>query len=248
MGPRSAGGFLRLDKGQVDIWLTQLSEVTSNDTDSYVRLLTPEEFGRYSRFVVADPKNQYLVARWLLRTTLSRYANVPLSEWTFDTNSYGRPHISTPAEYRDIRFNLSHTTGLVACAIAKNCDVGIDVEYVNRYIDIYSLAHHVFSKHERDDLISQQPELQMNRFFSFWTLKEAYIKARGMGLSLPLDGFYFDLDAEFPRIHFNDSCPDDPRRWRFRQFVPTPDHKLAIAVSSAPAEFEVSLRWAIPSP
>jgi len=237
----------RPSAGRVDVWLTRISEMAADAAASYVGLLTAEEAARYSRYLVADPKIQFLVARALLRTTLSRYADVPLASWEFETNDYGRPYVVEPAHCRDLRFNLSHTRGLVACAVTTDGDIGVDVEDISRTVDIGLLSPRVFSEQEQADLLHLGPERRKHRFFSYWTLKESYIKARGMGLSLPLDGFWFDLEGRHPRIRFNEKCPDDPSRWRFREVVPTPDHKLAVAMSSAAADLNVVVRWAVPA-
>src|SRR5262249_30001884 len=90
------------------------------------------------------------------------------------------------------------------------------------------------------------PSERADRFLSYWTLKEAYIKARGMGLALALDGFWFDLDGPSPRACFTERCPDDPARWRFRQYAPTSEHKLAVAASTAARELDIRVRWIAP--
>jgi 4'-phosphopantetheinyl transferase len=196
---------------------------------------------------VQDAGLQYLVSRALVRTTLSRYADVPELAWQFETNRYGRPHVSQPRVLGDIQFNMSNTTGLVVCAVARDCDVGIDVENISRTLDVDALAPTVFASTELADVRQAAPEDRRNRFFSYWTLKEAYIKARGMGLSLPLDAFWFDLGGPSPRLHVTDRCRDDPERWRFHQYAPTAEHRMAVAVA-APRRVEPSihLRWITP--
>src|SRR5215471_17982297 len=106
-------GSLQLRAGHVDIWLTSLSGVGSSQQFAYLQLLSEPERAKWQRFVAQDARLQYLVSRALVRTTLSRYAEVPPQTWQFEANRYGRPHISQPQALRDIRFNLSNTTGLV---------------------------------------------------------------------------------------------------------------------------------------
>lgn len=240
-------GSLLLRSGQVDVWLTALSNSASSDFSPYLPILNEAELARLQRFVVKDAAFQYLVTRALLRTTLSRYAGVSSQSWEFETNAYGRPHISQPRAFRDLRFNLSNTTGLVACAISMDCEVGVDVENVLRPVEADELAPSVFAATELAYFRNSKSEDQRDRFFSFWTLKEAYIKARGMGLSLPLDGFWFELGDTSPRLHVTDRCPDIPERWRFYQHAPTGEHKMAVAVA-APHGVEPSLhlRWVSP--
>ena len=238
--------LLRLEGDAVDIWLTSLAEVSDSGLSTYEALLSETERDRWRRFKVRGAADQYIVGRALLRTTLSRYAPVPELAWIFATNDYGCPYISQPASSRTLRFNLSHTEGLVACAVTRGNEIGIDVENTARPLDPLELAPTVFAAPEIDRVATATEEDRRALFFAYWTLKEAYIKARGMGVSLPLDGFWFELD-DIPHIHFAASCPDRPERWHFRRWQATPNHTLAAAVATAsqrPPRFR--RRWVVP--
>jgi 4'-phosphopantetheinyl transferase len=232
----------------VDVWLTALGAVERDLLSSYVGLLSAAERERWRRFLVRHAADQYLTGRALLRTTLSRYAPVPENAWVFETNAYGCPYVAEPTALRDLRFNLSHTEGLVACAVTRRGEVGVDVEHTAREVDPLALAPAVFAPPEVRDVAATPPEARRQRFFAYWTLKEAYIKARGMGISLALDGFWFELDGPAPRIHFSDRCPDREDRWHVRRWQPTPSHALALAVAT-PSGRPPSLvvRWVVPS-
>jgi 4'-phosphopantetheinyl transferase len=239
---------LRLRPGQVDVWLISLSGVGNDQRLACLQFLSEPERAKWQRFVVQDARVQYLVSRALVRATLSRYAEVPENVWQFETNHYGRPHVSQPRAWRDIRFNLSNTTGLVVCAVSNDCEIGIDVENISRTLDTEALAPTVFAPAELTEFRRTGPEDRRNRFFSYWTLKEAYIKARGMGLSLPLDAFWFDLGGPSPLLHVTDRCPDVPERWRFYQHAPTNEHRMAVAVAGPQAcEPSVHLHWVTPA-
>jgi len=147
-------------------------------------------------------------------------------QWTFSTNHYGRPEISPPGR---LRFNLSHTRGLAAVLVALEVDCGVDVEQRRQMRDLFGRATHVFSAAEVDSLRPLSTEGQHERFFDYWTLKESYIKARGMGLSLPLQQFTFSLNQGIT-ISFDPRMKDDPARWQFERFAPTPDHAMAVAL------------------
>jgi 4'-phosphopantetheinyl transferase len=242
----AAAAALPLAAGAVDVWLTAMVAVEERLKARYVPLLDSEEEARWRRFRVEGARNQYLIGRALLRTTLSLYADVPPTTWRFETNRYGCPFVAAPAACRDLRFNLSHTEGLVACAVTRDGDVGIDVESTEREVDPLELAPSVFAPDEIADLGAMPPGERRDRFFSYWTLKESYIKARGMGLSLRLDGFWFELGGNSPRISFAASCPDRPERWHFEQHRPTPHHKLALAVSPPPDRSAIRQRWVVP--
>jgi 4'-phosphopantetheinyl transferase len=238
---------LQLQAGQVDIWLASLSDLSSSELIACRQLLSEPEHAQWQRFVVEDARHQYLVTRALVRTTLSRYADVPARAWQFETNTYGRPHISQPLASRNLRFNLSNTTGLVACAVSMDCEIGIDVENITRTVDTDEVAPSVFAPAELADFREAGLEDRRDRFFSYWTLKESYIKARGMGLSLPLDAFWFELGGTSPLLCVTDRCPDIPARWRFYQHAPTDEHMMAVAVA-APQGVEPSIhpRWVKP--
>jgi 4'-phosphopantetheinyl transferase len=236
----------RLTIGQVDVWLAAPDAIDADRLRDYETLMDATERERWRRFRVPKPRLIHLVARALLRTTLSRYVDVQPTQWRFETNDYGRPHISAPQIAPDLRFNLSHTDGLVALAIAQGCEIGIDVESLDRQLNTAEIAPTVFEASELSAFQSAPEHQRRDLFFAFWTLKEAYIKARGMGLSLPLDGFAFDMSQAHPRISFNHRCVDDASRWQFRRFSATPEHALAVAVEAPEAAVDIRLIRTVP--
>jgi 4'-phosphopantetheinyl transferase len=240
-------GSCQLQVGQVDVWLVSLSNVSSSEAFAFLQLLSEPEQARWQRFKVKDARLQYLITRALVRTTLSRYADVPAQTWQFETNAYGRPHISQPKVSSNLQFNLSNTAGLVVCAVSIDCEIGIDVENITRTVDTDELAPSVFAPAEVADFRGARLEDRRDRFFSYWTLKESYIKARGMGLSLPLDAFWFELGGISPLLYVTDRCPDIPGRWRFYQQAPTDEHMMAVAVAAPPGvESSIHPRWVTP--
>jgi 4'-phosphopantetheinyl transferase len=241
-------GLIEPRAGQVDVWLTSLSGISNSEQYACLRLLNDPERARWHRFLVEDARLQYLVTRALVRTTLSRYADVQAQTWEFETNAYGRPYIAQPEAFRNLRFNLSNATGLIACVVSGDCEIGVDVECITRTVNIEELAPTVLAPAELADFRRSLSHDRPNRFFSYWTLKESYIKARGMGLSIPLDAFWFELGGSSPRLFVTDRCSDRPERWRFYQYAPTDEHVMAIA-AAAPQGCEpfIHLRWLTPS-
>jgi 4'-phosphopantetheinyl transferase len=229
--------------GHVDVWLAFLADVPAPLEAAYERLLDDGERLRHQRYKVEGARREFLVGRALVRTVLSRYADTAPADWRFEPNRYGRPAIVGAAP--GLVFNLSHTRGLAALAVSRDCDLGIDVETADRPSATHDLAGRYFSPSEAA-FVRAGGALLAERFFAVWTLKEAYIKARGMGLALPLDGFSYDLSGAEPTIAFADSCPDDPARWRFLRAGVSHTHRLALAVSPPPAGARIDFRRIVP--
>lgn len=225
-----------LKPGEVHLWYVLDEPIVEPELlGSYHALLDAEERARHDRFVFARHSHQFLVSHALTRTVLSRYAEVRPDAWRFRTNGYGRPEISEPAA-PPLRFNLSHTDGMAVCAVTLASDVGCDVEDLERAGETVSLAETCFSPAEVKALRALPPADQRERFFAYWTLKEAYIKARGMGLSLPLDQFSLVLAPGAPiRIELASSLGDDADRWTFAQIRVTPRYLIACAVRETEA-------------
>lgn len=226
--------------GEVDVWMARTDHLSDSDRRICETVLSDEERARLGKFVVEHARTQFLAARCLLRMTLSRYVAKEPGAWAFTFNPYGRPRLSDGQVATPLHFNLSHTAGLVVCAISRTEEVGVDVERLDRELPYMTLAQTVFADTELAKLTSARSMERREIFFNHWTLKEAYIKARGMGLSLPLKAIWFEVSNGSPEVFFSPEVADDPSRWNFRQFSPTENHRMALAVSFAP--YQVSLR------
>jgi 4'-phosphopantetheinyl transferase len=197
----------------------------------YRSLLPDDELQRAQRFVFEADRVRFIKARALVRTMLSEYVPLAPRAWRFRIEAYGRPEVAElPARAPALRFNLSHTKGLVACAVTVGRDVGLDVEQINRVLT-HDIPERFFSPQEVTDLRALPEDEQQIVFFDYWTLKESYIKARGLGLALPLGQFTFiRRPGMSPAICFAPELHDDPATWQFAQFWPTRDHRMAVAV------------------
>lgn len=235
---------------RIDVWLAHYQQISDPRLHAeYRTLLTEEERGKEFRFYFPDDQRRYLVTRAMVRTVLSRYLGVAPSDWRFSNNDYGRPEISnlTRAEC-GLCFNISHTRGLIALAVTQRREVGVDVENVRtRQIGI-EIADRFFARAEVAELSTVPPERQQDRFFEYWTFKESYIKARGMGLSIPLGQFSFHYPHERAvRLAVEPELGDDAARWSFWQYRPSAEHLLALCAerhdSGAPS---VTFRTIVP--
>lgn len=193
--------------------------------------LTADERARLERFRFERDRDVALASRALQRLALSRCAPVEPTAWRFATTTHGRPEIVAPphAPGRVIRFNVANTLGLVVCAVTIGRDVGVDVESW-RDDAPYDIVDSHFASTEQAALRALPPEQHARRFTELWTLKEAYIKARGHGLALPLDRFWFDLAGEAPRLAIDPELADDAASWQVALWSPTPRHCAALCV------------------
>ena len=216
---------------RVDLWYvhTEAADVPEL-LEEYRSLLPPDEAGQEHRFVFRKDRVLYLVTRALVRTTLSSYVQCEPRDWVFIRNAYGKPSVVAPPGF-PLQFNLSNTAGLVVCAVAPFRDVGVDVENTRRERVDLALAGRYFASMEVAFLQKAPPDRRREVFYRFWTLKEAYIKARGMGLSIPLDEFAFSLNENGPpRIRFAPGVPDDPHDWQFGQFQLAAHFQIGLAI------------------
>lgn len=213
----------------------------------YRALLSAEEHDRMARLVFERDRRRFLLTRVLVRTMLSRYAGVPPADWSFIANVHGRPEIvDRPHDVPDLRFNLSHTDGLIACAVTIGREIGVDVEHIGRRLT-HDVAKRFFAPNEVSALRELPEDQQHRTFFDYWTLKEAYLKARGLGLALPLADFAFRLAPPAPpQITFEPSMKDDAATWQFHQEWPTPLHRLGLAVRREGADLPVRIRFTVP--
>lgn len=219
----------------IDIWLTHYDQLMDDRQLTNLRaLLSAQELLQEQRFYFSDDRKRYLVTRAMVRLLLSRYVPIAPEHWVFCKNAYGRPAIAktiadAESQARGLRFNLSHTRGLIALAITRGREIGIDVENIAAHSVTLDMAEHFLSPVEIADLSSLGPGQRQDRLFEYWTLKEAYIKARGMGLSLPLDRFSFSFARQNTvKISLHPDLHDHADRWRFWQCRPAMGYILAI--------------------
>lgn len=239
--------LLPLNAVHVDLVHTDADDVWAQH-EAYLALLSPDEHQRMARLIFERDRRRFLLTRALVRTMLSRYGQVRPADWKFVENVHGRPEIDDrPPGVPDLRFNISHTEGLIACAVTIGREVGIDVEHIGRRLT-HDVAGRFFAPQEVNALAALPEEEQHLVFFDYWTLKEAYIKARGFGLALPLADFAFRLAPPAPpRITFEPSLDDDPATWQFAQDWPTPQHRLGLAVRREGSDLPVRIRAGVPA-
>jgi 4'-phosphopantetheinyl transferase len=232
-----------LNAGEVHVWCARPEEIGGEAVAR--RFLAADELERAARYRLDGPRRLAVASRVLLRVVLSRYQPVAPADWRFAVGAHGRPIIAYGGGAP--RFSVSKAAGLVVCAVAVG-DVGVDVESLRRAAPM-QVADRFFAPAEIAALRALPERERASRFFDYWTFKESYVKARGLGLSLPLAKFVIVLDEGPPRIEIDPSLADHGASWRLAQLKPTPEHVVSLCVRRGVGpEGEIMLRWHSTSP
>jgi len=240
---------VELDSRQIHLWWVDTEAINEPALlETYRAVLSDAERARELRFHFPEGRKQYLLTRALVRMTLSRLAPVPPTDWTFSETEYGRPEVSNPhADMRGLVFNVSHTKGCIVLAITRDRALGVDVESLQKSRSHLDLATRVFKPSEVTAMRAEPESRHPERFLELWTLKEAYIKARGMGLSLAPERFGFELASDRTlSLFLDDDLNDDAARWWFKQYRLTDDHILSVCCERLTEPAEVLLKQIVP--
>lgn len=223
--------------GECDVWYASVDALLADGGDARAfSVLEPHERARHDRYLVEHARREYLATRLFARTLLSSLVGTPPEALRFTLGQWGKPAL---ASTESLRFNLSNTRGIVVCAVTTGAEVGVDVEHSARDCGGDSIAEQYFSRREVAALRALPQVDRPARFFALWTLKEAYIKARGMGLALPLDGFSMLVEEDPIGLAFEPSIEDDEARWHLERAMLGPDLPAAICVERGGGGVEV---------
>ena len=208
---------LVLPEDEVHVWRASL-EAPGTRIAELRCILSGDELGRANRYLSKSNGRRFLVARALLRTILGRYLGVRPTALFFDYGRNGKPELAQGCNPGGLRFNLSHTGNIAIYAITRNRAVGIDIEDPSRTVDMQPIVRRNCSKQEQADLKSVPEELQQQAFFTCWTRKEAYIKARGDGLSAHLNQITVSLvPGEPARLIDTPEGKEEAARWTIKE-------------------------------
>ena len=196
--------------------------------------LSADELGRAKRFLFERDRRRFIVGRGVLRNILSRYTKENPARLRFRYSKYGKPFLIPPAGQDTLRFNLSHSGELALYAITCRRDIGIDVEQIRSMPDAEQLAERFFSNQENQTFRAVSPEQKDTAFFNCWTRKEAYVKAIGEGLSLPLDQFDVSLAPGEPAALLRArGRPQEPEHWFLEGLEPAPGYVGGLVVEGS---------------
>ena len=219
-----------LSPDEIHVWQTPLV-VPEPIHQQLTQNLSAKDQTRAASFYFDKDRTRWIVGRAVLRILLARYLNTDPHSLNFDTNPYGKPFLTYPSLPIPLQFNLSHSGDLALYAFTYTRHIGIDIEYKRPGIEYDALARVSFSPNERATLRSLPDLLKHDAFYNCWSRKEAYIKARGKGIYLPLDQFDVSLiPGEPAALLASREDPEAPTHWTLHDFPPIPDYSSALAV------------------
>ena len=221
---------LALSANEVHIWLARLDS-SAMHVQQIARCLAEDERSRAERFRFERDKQRFIIGRGALRSILGRYLQIDPGRVRFSYGPNGKPGLEESLGDNALRFNLAHSEGLALYAFTRGREIGVDIEYLRTIPDADEIAKRFFSPNENAELQALPASDREAVFFDFWTRKEAYIKALGVGLSHALDQFDVSLvPAEPARLVDVGMACDDASRWSLKALLPAPDYVAALAV------------------
>lgn len=219
-----------LGSGEVLLYRAEVPPLSRSMIARLSAKLDRHEQGRAERFVFETDRAVFVAAHALLRHALGLIFGEGAIH--FRTGAYGKPELDLDFEH-GVHFNLSHTRGMVVCAICRGHPIGVDVEAIDGSVDIEMLAKQYFAAGEHQLIIEAPPQHRAEIFFRLWTLKEAMLKAVGIGLGAPLREFAFTLEPVTSKMQL--ARVETALEWQVCEYAPTAVHRLALAVRRPPA-------------
>lgn len=220
-----------LATNEIHLWMVNPKQIAASD--ALRALLSDPEKQKVDRYRLPAAQHTALITRAFIRLILSQYAPLAPEQWQFSISALGKPEISNSPI--PLRFNLSHNDELIICAVCLDSDIGCDIENLGRKISVNAIAERFFSAQE-----AQSIKAQPNRFFEYWTLKEAFVKATGLGISQGLETFSFEI-KEAKETQFNDNihltfsatCQQQtPEDWYQALIFPDDKHCIGLSVNN----------------
>ena len=213
------------------LWYLEGDEIASLAKDVEARRVVSEgEWARRGRLRVEEDGSRFLASRILLRSMLALFTGEPPGAFAIEATETGRPEITHPPSAVGLRFSITHTRGMVACLLSGRPEVGVDAEFHDPGTDLLGIATRFFARREAEFLEGLSGVDRQRAFFDLWTLKEAYVKATGEGLGIPLDQFSFDLRSFPLEITTGSGEGTEENHWAFGLRRLTDRHSLAVAI------------------
>ena len=196
-------------EAEIKLW-TYSFKVGTNVVHTSYSMLSRDERDRADRIQKTMVRDRFVIVRAGLRQLLARYLDTEPNEVAFAYGDHGKPYLNTS----NLSFNVSHSGNMAAYVVSCGRKVGVDVEFVGRKVSHEQIARRFFAREETAALQAEPEEKRSRVFFGIWTLKEAYLKARGTGISIPLDSFAVGLGGQSEKLLREDGDPEASARWK----------------------------------
>jgi 4'-phosphopantetheinyl transferase len=214
----------------VHVWRASLDRSPSQ-LARFLNTLATDERSKAGRFYFRHDRDHFIAARGILRAILGRYLNKAPQDISFSYGNYGKPALVSESGADEVRFNISHSHGAALYVVTRDREIGVDLELIRDDVEVEQIAERFFSHREIAALHALPADFRRRAFFLCWTRKEAYIKARGEGLSLPLDQFQVSLVPGEPAALVSaEHCSSEVSRWSLQELFPAADYAAALAV------------------
>jgi len=223
---------LQLADDEVHLWRAAL-DYSGAELSGFEQLLSEDERARAARFLFPRDRQHFTAARAVLRSIVASYVNMAPNQLQFSVGPHGKPALATGFDASTLSFNVSHSRDVALYAISGGCDVGVDVEHVSADTDVDQMAERFFSPRELATFRLLPSEEKQYAFFTCWVRKEAYVKARGNGLAIPLDTFTVSFSPGEPAALLDVAgYPEEPAAWCLWELDVAPSCAAALAANS----------------
>jgi 4'-phosphopantetheinyl transferase len=226
---------------EVHVWSAPLT-VSMQEVCAFEQSLAPDERDRANRFRFEQDKTRFIVSRGILRDILSRYLQLEPAEVQFAYGVYGKPMLAPSLKPTGLEFNLSHSGEMALYAIAHQKQVGVDLEQLRVINNLEQLARQCLSPRELQAFLRLEPAQRQTSFFYYWTGKEAYLKALGQGLRIPLEQIEIPLDTSKPTQVLSEKAACQSHDW-YLQTVPSSKGYIAALVVEGQAWQPIYQDW-----
>jgi 4'-phosphopantetheinyl transferase len=228
--------------GEIHLWRAGL-DMPPSQAEQFLEILSEDERDRADRFRFPKDRWRFVAGRGLLRLILARYLGTLPDRIRFSYGPQGKPSLAGNLDGGALRFNVSHSDALALFAFARDRELGVDLERVDPLVAAERIPEYFFSSQECASLRSLPAEFQPEAFFHCWSRKEAYLKAKGGGLTVPLDQFSVSLAPNQPAELLWTAEPRENCRWSLHALTPAPGYVGALAVEDHACRL---LHWQFP--
>jgi len=220
--------FPILATNQIHVWRASLRR-NKEELAKLSNLLNTQEKTRGSKFIAEHARNNFMVARGILRWLLAKYLQIKPQDLVFEQNQYGKLHLDSST----LQFNISHSHDFALFAFTLDHPIGVDIEFIRDDFDFAPIAQRFFSKKEGVDLLALSPAEQLHAFFNCWSRKEAFIKAIGKGIFFALDKFSVEVsNKQAGRLQLQITDPEfNANDWFLEALNPVDGYVGAFATS-----------------